>query len=142
MNRMTEKITLMEAYLIEHLRQASIADDTIKERVKAKEAASFAYVHDTFDFTLLHELADEIDAILDEGYEGRFLTFKALYSLLELKVTKEKDEDYDAEEFTMARLHETEAEITTYKLFVSANWEAESKEDGGTIAPVPVKYNS
>lgn len=136
---MTEKITLMEAYLIEHLRQANIADDTIKERVKAKEAASFAYVHDTFDFTLLHELADEIDAILDEGYEVRFLTFKGLYSLLELKFNKEKDVDYDVEEFTISRLQLTEAEITTLKQLVSANWEIEIKEDGVTIAPVHVR---
>lgn len=136
---MTEKITLMEAYLIEHLRQANIADDIIKERVKAKEAASFAYVHDTFDFTLLHELADEIDAILDEGYEVRFLTFKGLYSLLELKFNKEKDVDYDVEEFTISRLQLTEAEITTLKQLVSANWEIEIKEDGVTIAPVHVR---
>lgn len=139
MNRMTEKITLMEAYLIEHLRQANIADDIIKERVKAKEAASFAYVHDTFDFTLLHELADEIDAILDEGYEVRFLTFKGLYSLLELKFNKEKDVDYDVEEFTISRLQLTEVEINTLKQLVSANWEIEIKEDGVTIAPVHVR---
>ena len=136
---MTEKITLMEAYLIEHLRQANIADDIIKERVKAKEAASFAYVHDTFDFTLLHELVDEIDAILDEGYEVRFLTFKGLYSLLELKFNKEKDVDYDVEEFTISRLQLTEAEINTLKQLVSANWEIEIKEDGVTIAPVHVR---
>ena len=136
---MTEKITLMEAYLIEHLRQANIADETIKEKVKAKEAASFAYVHDTFDFTLLHELANQMDAILDEGYEVRFLTFKGLYSLLELKFNKEKDVDYDIDEFTISHLQLTEAEIKTLKQLVSANWEVVSTENGVTITPVHVK---
>jgi len=136
---MTEKITLMEAYLIEHLRRANIADEIIKEKVKAKEAASFAYVHDTFDFTLLHELADEMDAIIDEGYEVRFLTFKGLYSLLELKFNKEKDVDYEIDEFTISRLQLTEAEIKTLQQLVSANWEVEMTEDGVSVTPVHVK---
>src|SRR5690625_993890 len=139
MSRMTEKITLMEAYLIEHLRRANIADEIIKEKVKAKEAASFAYVHDTFDFTLLHELADEMDAIIDEGYEVRFLTFKGLYSLLELKFNKEKDVDYEIDEFTISRLQLTEAEIKTLQQLVSANWEVEMTEDGVSVTPVHVK---
>src|SRR5699024_7974168 len=113
--------------------------DTLLEFRRVLFRSSFAYVHDTFDFTLLHELADEIDAILDEGYEVSFLTFKGLYSLLELKFNKEKDVDYDVEEFTISRLQLTEAEITTLKQLVSANWEIEIKEDGVTIAPVHVR---
>ncbi len=136
MSMVTEKITLMEAYLIEHLRNANISDEVIKNKVKNKEAASFAYVHDSFDFTLLDELRNNIDAIVDEGYEVRFLTFKGVYSLLELKFNKEQDVDFYIDEFTVTHLHLTAEEIRTLKQLVSANWEVTSTEDGVTIAPV------
>lgn len=135
MSMMTEKITLMEAYLIEHLRQANITDETIKEKVKNQEAASFAHVHDTFDFTLLHDLRDDIDAIMDEGYEVRFLTFKGLYSLLQLKFNKEQDVDYDVDGFTISHLQLTEAEIKTLKQFISANWNVTEEENRIKIEP-------
>lgn len=50
-----EKITLMDAYLIEHVRKAGISDEEIIEAVLALDANRFQHVHDSFDFTLLHD---------------------------------------------------------------------------------------
>lgn len=133
---MVEKITLMETYLIEHLRQAGISDEIIIETVENGRAEDFQEVHESFDFTQLHALSDKIATLLTEGYEIKFLTFTGLVNLLQLKFHKEENVDYDVDEFIVSKLQLTEEQLKTFQQMVSANWLITTSEAGVTITPV------
>lgn len=133
---MVEKITLMETYLIEHLRQAGISDETIQEKVETGRAEEFKDVNESFDFTQLHKLSDKIGTLLTEGYQIKFLTFTGLVNLLKLKFHKTENVDYDVNEFTVSKLQLTHEQVTTLQQMVSDNWRITTSEAGVTITPV------
>lgn len=133
---MVEKITLMETYLIEHLRQAGFSDESIIEKVESGRAAEFQEVHENFDFTQLHALSDKIATLLTEGYEIKFLTFTGLVNLLQLMFHKEENVDYDVDEFIVSKLQLTEEQLKTLQQIVSANWQISTSNTGVTITPV------
>jgi len=130
------KLSLMDVYIIENLRKAGIADDEIKEEVRALNADSYQYVNESFDFTRLHDLSDQIDEILDEGYEVKFLTFTGLINLLRLKFQKEKTRDFEEEQFVVSKLTMTDSELKELKQIVSPNWKINAEDAGVRIEPV------
>lgn len=132
---MVEKITLMEAYQIEHLRQEGITDNEIKEAVLALQADRFKKLHDSFDFTMLHALSNRITSILQEGYEVKFLTFNGLVNLLRIKFHKEKDVDYVVDHFVVSKLEMGDSTYATLQQLVSANWTVTKEANKVTIAP-------
>src|SRR5690625_1593757 len=101
----------MEAYLIEHVRQAGITDQEIEEKVKALQADDFQEIDESFDFTLLHTIKNRIGKVLADGYEVKYLTFKGLINLLRLKFQKEEKKDYEVDDFILYNLDVTEEEF-------------------------------
>lgn len=136
MGIMVEKITLMDAYLIEHIRHAGISDGDIKAKVQHSRAGEFNYVHESFDFTMLHALSDRIDAILNTGYEVRFLTFNGLVNLIELKFQQQKEIDYEIVGYTLSKMKVTSRELQVMKQMVSENWQIREEVDGIIIEPI------
>ena len=126
----------MDVYLIEHLRNAGISDNEIIKEVQALNADTYQYVNDSFDFTRLHDLSDQIETILDEGYQVKFLTFTGLVNLLRLKFQKEKTVDYEEEEFVITNLQMSDNELKELKQIVSPNWKIRKENDGVRIEPI------
>jgi len=132
---LAEKITLMEAYLIEHVRQAGITDQEIEEKVKALQADDFQEIDESFDFTLLHTIKNRIGKVLADGYEVKYLTFKGLINLLRLKFQKEEKKDYEVDDFILYNLDVTEEELQEIQQMVSQNWNVTKEEHGIKIEP-------
>ena len=133
---MVEKISLMDVYLIEHLKNAGISDNEIIKEVQALNADTYQYVNDSFDFTRLHDLSDQIEKILEEGYQVKFLTFTGLVNLLRIKFKKEETADYDVDEFVVSKLSLTASELMELKQIVSPNWKITQEDEGVIIEPV------
>lgn len=133
---MVHKVTLMDAYLVETLRKSGISDDEIMEKVEEGKVEEFQHVHKKFDFTLLYGLKHELQEILKDGYEIKFLTIHGLINLLEMKFKKEKGTDYEENEFVLSKLVLDEEEENRLRQMVSANWMIEKKADGLVIKPI------
>lgn len=133
---MVEKISLMDVYLIEHLKNAGISDNEIIKEVQALNADTYQYVNDSFDFTRLHDLSDQIEKILEEGYQVKFLTFTGLVNLLRIKFKKEETADYDVNEFVVSKLSLTASELMELRQIVSPNWEIRKENEGVRIKPI------
>jgi len=125
----------MEAYLIEHVRQAGITDQEIEEKVQALQADDFQEIDESFDFTLLHTIKNRIGKVLADGYEVKYLTFKGLINLLRLKFQKEEKKDYEVDEFILYNLEVTEEELQEIQQMVSQNWHVTKEEHGIKIEP-------
>ena len=129
--RMATKITLMEAYVLEALKAANIADEVILEKVETKQVGDFkALVETAFDFDVLYGIEQHLASILQDGYEVKFLTFPGLKRLLSLKLQKEEEKDYVVQEFQIEQLHLTPEEKSIVETFLSANW---LLEDDGQV---------
>lgn len=119
-----ERITLMEAYIIEKLKTNGV---TNKELMQVNDASIKQWEKDyeTFDFTLLQALAENEErfiAILEEGYQIKFLTMNGLINLLRLKFSKVPEKDYNRLEQGIERLRVTEEQQATLKGMLSPNW--------------------
>lgn len=132
------KITLMEAYLIETLRQNGIDDAEILQKVKGKDVESFKHLHEKFDFTGLYALDEEgiLEDVLEEGYQIKYLTFTGLVNILRMKFNKHEGVDYEAKEYTIVNLNLSDEETKTLKQLVSDNWKVSKTDAGVVIQPV------
>jgi len=135
-----QKITLMEAYLIETLRSEKISDEEILEKTENRQAESFRHLHEKFDFTNLYLLADRLESILKNGYQITFVTFPGLVNLIQLKYDKVKDEDFKAEQCTITGLQLAEAETEDLKTWLSPNWRVEKGQEGIAVKPAHIVY--
>ena len=120
---MIHEITLMEAYLIEALKNSDASHSKIISYVRQKEADQMQRVAQSdSDFTLLYELEGQLEDILRDGYRVKFLTFPGLQRLLLLQVEKEADLDYTLNGFTVEGLSLTTEEAEKVETFLSKNW--------------------
>lgn len=130
-----QKISLMEAYIIETLRNNGVTNDEML-RMDETSIASWSNTHESFDFTLLKSLAEDPSmfmSILDKGYQIKFLTFNGLVNLIRLKFGKEVNRDFKKEEQGIINLHVDETQRATIQQMLSSNWIIVSEEQG-TIA--------
>lgn len=133
---MTIKITLMEAYVLETLKAANIADEVILEKLEAKQTEDLkALVETTFDIDVLYGIEASLPRILAEGYEVKFLTFPGLKSLLSMKLQKVAEKDYRVTDFQIEQLQLTAEESLIVDRFLSANWMLERQGEYYTIRP-------
>src|SRR5690625_7285328 len=96
-----KKITLIDAYHNETLRNYQVTYDEILKAVKNKQAEKFKKYHKDFDFTLLYELQKDLKDILIKGYQVKFLTLPGLKNLLRMKYDKEEGNDYETKETSL-----------------------------------------
>ena len=137
---MVHKITLMEAYLMEAIKNAGISKEELMTKVQNRSLDDYNEVlHKSFDFTQLYALADQdvnvLVDILENGYEVKFLTFPGLKRLLEIKLNKQENKDYEVDEFVILKLQLNEEEARIVNTFLSNNWVLEYREDGYIVRP-------
>lgn len=132
-----ESITLMEAYAIETLRGNGISNDKIIKNIKANDLEEFKAVKENMDFDALVELSKNADfeAIVNDGYKVKFLTFNGLKNLIKMKFGKFADEDYQVDEFVISGLELDENQQKDLENILSANWTLESEAGGVTVKP-------
>lgn len=132
-----ESITLMEAYAIETLRSNGISNDKIIENIKANDLEEFKAVKENMDFDALVELSKNagFEAIINEGYKVKFLTFNGLKNLIKMKFGKFAEEDYQLEAFVISGLELSADQEKDLENMLSANWTLESEAGGVTVKP-------
>lgn len=128
------RITLMEAYLIETIRNSGESDDAIIEKVANKDITAWITLHDHFDFSILIDLQKEDKAAFEKvircGYQVKFLTFNGLQNLLKLKFNKHPESDFQVTEKGVEALKMSEVEVNVLGQLVSANWRVEVAKTG------------
>ena len=132
-----ESITLMEAYAIETLRSNGISNDKIIENIKANNLEEFKAVKENMDFDALVELSKNADfeAIVNDGYKVKFLTFNGLKNLIKMKFGKFADEDYQVDDFVISGLELDKNQQQDLENMLSANWTLSGEASGVTVKP-------
>lgn len=128
------RITLMEAYLIETIRNSGESDDAIIGKVTNKNITAWIALHDHFDFSILIDLQKEDKATFEKiircGYQVKFLTFNGLQNLLKLKFNKHPERDFHVTEKGVEALKMSEVEVNVLGQLVSTNWRVEVSATG------------
>jgi len=131
-----QAITLMEAYIIENLRKHGISNEELLH-INEQKIAKWKSLDDRFDFTLLQKLKAESNEkyslIINEGYTVKFLTLNGLINLIELKLGKKRDVDFDVHEDGISKLIVDANERNEVKKILSPNWQMTEKSDGISI---------
>ena len=137
---MIHQITLMDAYLIETIRNAGFSGDDILVRVSKEEIEDFRSINESYDFTLLYRLfhSGKLQEILMNGYQVTFLTFPGLLNLLWLKYSKLKDKDFTVNEYVITDLNLKQNEKEDLKTWISTNWQVLEAKKGIEIRPVHI----
>ncbi|MEH7383475.1 hypothetical protein V7138_23660 [Bacillus sp. JJ1533] len=121
-----QKITLMDAYMIETLRSNGISNQEILTQIKQGNVDVWKDLHEHFDFNDLLKFAEEdinsFQSILLDGYKVKYVTFKGLQNLIKLRFGKEKDKDYQLTETSIENLKLNEDQALTLKQMISQNW--------------------
>src|SRR5699024_5899639 len=132
-----ESITLMEAYAIETLRGNGIINDKIIKSIKANDLEEFKAVKEHMDFDALVELSKNADfeAIVNDGYKVKFLTFNGLKNLIKMKFGKFADEDYQVDDFVITGLELDKNQQQDLENMLSANWKLCGEAVGVTVNP-------
>src|SRR5699024_9699668 len=127
-----EKISLMEAYIIETLRSTGVTNEELL-RVNDTSIQTWSKVHENFDFTLLQSLAKNeaaYESIIKEGYKIKFLTFNGLVNMLRLKFDKIPEKDFEKHEDSIGRLLVEKNRRSELEQILSPNWTIVSADDG------------
>lgn len=105
--------------------------------LKKRIASSF---NESFDFTPLHELADQMESILQTSYEIKFLTFNGLVNLLRIKFQKEKGVHYNVDNYIITNLTMSNRECQELQQLLASNWIITNKENEIMIQPVKIEW--
>jgi len=138
----TDKISLMDAYLIETLRSNGMSNEEIVSEVAAGNVESLQKFHDRFDFNELFTLAnkdlEKFKRILDRGYQIKFVTFNGLKNLLQIRFGKEQERDYVLQEKGIKKLVLDQEQLKSVKQMLSKNWilEEMEKSEAGVIVSI------
>lgn len=127
-----EKISLMEAYIIETLRSTGVTNDELLQ-VNDTSIQSWSNVHENFDFAVLQSLAKNKEAyhsIVTEGYKIKFLTFNGLVNMLRLKFDKTPEKDFEKHEDYVEKVHMEKDQRVELEQILSPNWTIVSADDG------------
>ncbi|WP_010283142.1 hypothetical protein [Bacillus timonensis] len=121
-----QKITLMDAYMIETLRSNGISNQEILAGIKEGNVDVWQNLHEHFDFKELLKLAEhdieDFQSILLDGYKVKYVTFKGLQNLIKFRFGIEADKDYQLTETSIENLKLTEEQANTLKQMISQNW--------------------
>ncbi|OCA88033.1 hypothetical protein A8F94_09420 [Bacillus sp. FJAT-27225] len=127
-----QKISLMDAYMIETLKSKGV---TNQELLEAKDSKAWNHIHESFDFTNLLSLREKDPAafqtIVEDGYQVKFVTFNGLKNLLKLKFNKVDEVDYQTTERGIRGLHLHPEERKQLTSLLSKNWTIQEEEVNG-----------
>lgn len=124
-----QKISLMDAYMLETLRREGI---TNQQLLTEKDFKVWNYLHESFDFSHLQSLREKdptaFQTVVEEGYQVKFVTFKGLINLLKLKFQKVEEQDYQTTERGIRGLHLNDEERYQLTNLLSKNWTIQEEE--------------
>ncbi|MGG0670315.1 hypothetical protein ABE073_17520 [Lederbergia citrisecunda] len=122
----TNKVTLMEAYMIETLRSNGISNEELLTQLEQGDSSSWVRINPNYSYgdliSLYQQDKNAFTSILTEGYQVKFITIRGLQGLLELKFKKTAGKDYTLTDEGMKQLKVDEGELETLKQFLSQNW--------------------
>ncbi|TQR20371.1 hypothetical protein [Psychrobacillus vulpis] len=120
------KISMMDAFLIETLRSNGISNDEILTKLEQKDLRTWEneYPNNRFSvlITLFEEDQTKFKSILMDGYSVKFITMNGLKNLLKLKFEKIDDRDYQLHENGIECLEIDEQQLSSLKQLLSINW--------------------
>ena len=123
---MGNKITLMDAYMIETLRSNGISDNELLTQLELKDLSFLEKLNSNFDFNELFKLYEQdpyrFKSILTDGYTVKFITMKGLQNLLKMKFDKINERDYQLVDNGISNLTIEEAAYPALKQMLSQNW--------------------
>ena len=121
-----QKITLMEAYMIETLRLKGITDEEILDKAFNGNVGEWEILAPEYDFQQLAQLARRDESVfrsaVHDGYAVKFVTIKGLTKLLRLKFGKHPDKDYTLTANGITGLSVDRDELNALKRVLSGNW--------------------
>lgn len=127
------RISMMDAYMIEALRSNGISNEEIVAHLEKKDTSNWENIKPTFDFNELIKLFEQdtngFKSALVDGYTVKFLTMNGLKSLLKMKFNKVAEKDYETSE---TGIHHLEIETKSFpdlQQILSINWIIEEHRD-------------
>ncbi|WP_339251694.1 hypothetical protein NSQ43_15645 [Sporosarcina sp. FSL W8-0480] len=123
------KVTLMEAYMIETIRSNGISNQELLTQLEQENKSVWESINQNFNYDDLIALyiqdKSAFKSILTDGYHVKFITIKGLQTLLEMKIKKTAGKDYTLSDKGMEHLIVTETELTMLNQILSKNWTIE-----------------
>lgn len=118
------KITIVEAFMIETLRNCGVSDHKILEQVTKKDITYWEHLSPDFDFQELINLAEKektaFHSIILDGYKIKFVTMNGLKNLLRLKFNI-SDQNYIQTERGITELDIDENQLIALRQILSKN---------------------
>ena len=120
------KISMMDAYMIETLRSHGTSNEEMTTLLETKDISDWKKKHNKFDFTELISLYEQdkqaFQSILQDGYTIKFLTINGLKNLLKMKFDKIAERDYQISGTGIQHLEIEVQSFPTLEQFLSINW--------------------
>lgn len=120
------KISLMDAYMIETLRSSGISNEEIVMLFEKKDISSLDHISPKFNFNNLLKLyehdKDTFKSVLQDGYTVKFLTMNGLKNLLQMKFNKVAEQDYQISDTGILNLEIDVQSIPALEQLLSINW--------------------
>lgn len=120
------KISMMDAFLIETLRSNGVSNDEILTKLEQNDLRTWEneYPNNRFSalITLFEEDQTKFKSILLDGYSVKFITMNGLKNLLKLKYDKIADRDYQLHENGIDCLDIDEQQLLSLNQLLSMNW--------------------
>lgn len=132
-----QSITLADAYAIESLRSNDYTNSDIIEKVKDGKTDDFKSVNKNTDYSVLDALnaSGDLEAVLNDGYQVKFVTENGLKNLIKMKYGKEDGLDYLYDNNQVTGLQLDEDAQQDLKNMLSQNWVFKAEENGISITP-------
>ncbi|SES00160.1 hypothetical protein [Psychrobacillus sp. OK032] len=120
------KISMMDAYMIEVLRSNNTSNDDILTLLENKDISSLVNIKPKFDFNELIKLYEQdksvFKSVLVDGYTVKFLTMNGLKNLLKMKFNKVAEQDYEISDTGIHHLEIDTQHFPTLQKLLSINW--------------------
>lgn len=122
----SNKISMMDAYMIEVLRSNGISNEEILDRLERKDSSDWENLKPKFDFNELIKLFEQdkngFKSVLADGYTVKFLTMNGLKNLLKMKFNKIAGQDYEISDTGIHHLAIESQNFPALQQLLSINW--------------------
>lgn len=118
--------------MLETLRKNGVSNQEVLAQIDKKDVSSWDTLDSNFEFSALLKLAEkdpkEFKSIVLNGYKVKFVTFKGLQRLLELKFDKKEGNDYQLDDRGITGLQLDKSQLSVLKQILSKNWKVHVEE--------------
>lgn len=117
--------------MLETIRSNGVSNKEILTQIEQRNVSQWKALNANFDFNDLVKLAnqnkDAFKSIVLNGYEVKFVTFKGVQRLLQLKFNKVEEQDYRLIDKGIAGLRLDASQLFKLKQMLSQNWVVHEK---------------